>query len=116
VKTTRWKSGVKPGVVYFVRVRTGRQGASLNFRFGSVCLTLKLYGDSGVSSEMPLRIPVERSYYLKSEQTDTFEMGQLTSVGGQITAIDMYHNGKREDWWCIEWIEIQDATTNKTFR
>ncbi|CAF3685921.1 unnamed protein product [Rotaria sp. Silwood1] len=114
-KITTWKSGFKSGIVYFIRVRTGYQGASLNFRFGSVYLLLKLYGDSGVSNEIPLRIPLEQLYYLKCNQTDTFEIGQMISVVGQITSIDIYHNGKKEDFWHINWINIIDVTTNKSF-
>lgn len=111
-----WKSGVKPGIVYLICVRTGDQGASLNFRFGSVCLSLKLYGDSGVSNELPLRIPFEQSFYLQSNQTDTFEIGQMISTVGQISSIDVQHNGKKEDFWCIDWIHIQDLTMNKSFQ
>jgi hypothetical protein len=114
-KTTIWKSGIKSGIVYLIRVRTGHQGASLNFRFGSAYLSLKLYGDSGVSNEICLRIPIEQTYYLKSNQTDTFEIGQMTLVVGQISSIDIYHNGKNEDFWCIDWIDIKDITTNKSF-
>ncbi|CAF3836154.1 unnamed protein product [Rotaria sordida] len=114
-KITTWKSGFKSGIVYFIRVRTGYQGASLNFRFGSVYLSLKLYGDSGVSNEISLRIPLEQLYYLKCNQTDTFEIGQMISVVGQITSIDIYHNGKKEDFWHINWINITDITTNKSF-
>ncbi|CAF3752454.1 unnamed protein product [Rotaria socialis] len=114
-KITTWKSGFKSGIIYIMRVRTGYQGASLNFRFGSVYLSLKLYGDSGVSNEIPLRIPFEQLYYLKCNQTDTFEIGQITSVVGQISSIDIYHNGKREDFWHINWIDIIDITTNKSY-
>jgi hypothetical protein len=115
-KITTWKSGVKTGIIYLIRIRTGHQGASLNFRFGSVYLSLKFYGDSGVSNEIPLRIPFEQSYYLKSNQTDTFEIGQIISVVGQISSIDIHHNGKIEDFWCIDWINIKDITTNKSYQ
>jgi hypothetical protein len=115
-KLTTWKSGVKPGILYLIRIRTGHQGASLNFRYGSVYLSLKLYGDSGVSNELPLRIPFEQSFYLNSNQTDTFEIGQIISTVGQISSIDIYHNGKKEDSWCIEWINIKDLTINKSFQ
>ncbi|CAF1436666.1 unnamed protein product [Rotaria magnacalcarata] len=114
-KITTWKSGFKSGIIYIIRVRTGYQGASLNFRFGSVYLSLKLYGDSGVSNEIPLRIPFEQLYYLKCNQTDTFEIGQIISIVGQISSIDINHNGKREDFWHINWIDIIDITTNKSY-
>ncbi|CAF4466513.1 unnamed protein product, partial [Adineta steineri] len=114
---TTWKSGVKSTIIYLIHIRTGYQGASLNFRFGSVYLYLKFYGDSGVSNEIPLHIPMEQSFYLKSNQTDTFEIGQtMTSVIGQISSIDIYHNGKKEDFWSIDWIQIKDITTNKSFK
>ncbi|CAF3800670.1 unnamed protein product [Adineta steineri] len=115
-KITTWKSGVKSTIIYLIHIRTGYQGASLNFRFGSVYLYLKFYGDSGVSNEIPLHIPMEQSFYLISNQTDTFEIGQMmTSVIGQISSIDIYHNGKKEDFWNIDWINIKDITTNKSF-
>jgi len=115
-KITTWKSGVKSGIIYLIRIRTGQQGASLNFRFGSVYLILKLYGDSGVSNEIPLHIPFEQLYYLNSNQIDTFEIGQNISVVGQISSIDIYHNGKKEDFWWIDWIDIKDITINKSFQ
>ena len=77
---------------------------------------MKLYGDSGVSNELPLRIPSEQSFYLNPNQTDIFEIGQITSTVGQIGSIDIYHNGKKEDLWCIQWINIKDLTTNKSFQ
>lgn len=107
---------MKSGIVYLIRVRTGDQGASLNYRFGSVYLSLKLYGDSGVSNELPLRIPFEQSFYLRSNQTDTFEIGQMISTIGQISSIDLQHNGRNEDFWWIDWIHIKDLTTNKSFQ
>ncbi len=115
-KITTWKSGVKSGIIYLIRIRTGQQGASLNFRFGSVYLILKLYGDSGVSNEIPLHIPFEQLYYLNSNQIDTFEIGQNISVVGQISSIDIYHNGKKDDFWWIDWIDIKDITINKSFQ
>jgi hypothetical protein len=77
---------------------------------------LKLYGDSGVSNELPLHIPFEQSFYLNSNQTDIFEIGQIVSTVGQISSIDIYHNGKKEDSWYIQWINIKDLTTNKSFQ
>lgn len=116
-KLTTWKSGFKSGVIYLIRIRTGTQGASLNFRFGSsVYLSLKLYGDSGVLNEISLQMPAEQLHYLKSNQTDTFEIGQITSSVGQISSIDIHHNGNREDFWHINWIKIIDITTNKVFQ
>ncbi len=75
-----------------------------------------MYGDSGVSNEIPLHIPFEQSFYLKSNQIDTFEIGQIISIVGQISSIDIYHNGKKEDFWYIDWIHIIDVTTNKSFQ
>ncbi len=61
-------------------------------------------------------MPLEQSFYLKSNQIDSFEIGQIISVVGQISSIDIYHNGKKEDFWCIDWINIKDITTNKSFQ
>jgi hypothetical protein len=115
-KVTTWKAGVKSSLVYLIRIRTGQQGASLNFRFGSVVVSLKLYGDSGVSSEIPLHIPLEQSFYLRPNQTDTFEINQMISQLGQISSIDVYHTGKKEDFWDIQWIDITEITMNKSFQ
>jgi hypothetical protein len=38
------------------------------------------------------------------------------STVGQISSIDIFHHGKKEDFWCIEWINIKDITTNKSFQ
>jgi hypothetical protein len=114
---TSWASGVRTGVIYLVRIRTGRKGASLNFRFGSACLSLKLYGDFGISKEIPLRIPMEQFFYLQPNQTDTFEIEQISSMIGQLTFIDLIHNGlQKSDVWCIDWIEIRETNTQKSYR
>ncbi|CAF1154399.1 unnamed protein product [Adineta ricciae] len=114
-KTTTWECGVKSPMVYLISVRTGEQGASLNFRYGSASVSLKLYGDSGVSNEISLHIPGEQSFYLRANQVDTFEINQLASAVGQISSIDLYHNGKKEDFWNIQWINIKDIMMNKSF-
>ena len=114
-KTTTWKCGIKSPMVYLISIRTGEQGASLNFRYGSASVSLKLYGDSGVSNEILLHIPGEQSFYLKANQIDTFEINQLASAVGQISSIDLYHNGKKEDFWNIQWINIKDVMMNKSF-
>ncbi|UJR31343.1 hypothetical protein I4U23_018839 [Adineta vaga] len=107
-KMTTWKSGVKSPMIYFICIRTGLQGASLNFRFGSAHASLKLYGDSGVSNEIPLHIPSEQSFYLRANQIDTFEINEMISIVGQISSIDLYHNGQKEDFWDIQWMNIKD--------
>lgn len=113
----RWKPGVKSGVAYLIHIRTGDKGASLNFRFGSACLTLKLYGDSGISNEILLNIPMEQTFYLQPNQTDTFEINSISTIIGQINSIDLYHNGSnKQDSWCIDWMDIKDITTNKSYR
>jgi len=99
-----------------IQIRTSEQGASLNFRFGSAYISLKLYGDTGVSPELVLHIPCEQIFYLNSNQIDTFEINQIVSNVGQIGSIDIFHNGKKEDYWCIDWINIKDITTNKLFQ
>ena len=105
------------GIAYLIHIRTGDKGASLNFRFGSACLTLKLYGDSGISNEILLNIPMEQTFYLKPNQTDTFEINSISTIIGQINSIDLYHNGShKQDSWCIDWMEIKDITTNKSYR
>lgn len=114
---TSWKSGVRLGVIYLIRIRTSRQGASLNFRFGSAHLSLKFYGDFGVSKEIALRIPMEQFFYLQPNQTDTFEIEQTLPMIGQLTFIDLFHNGlQKGDFWCIQWIEIREANTHKSYR
>jgi hypothetical protein len=40
----------------------------------------------------------------------------MISVVGQISSIDIYHNGKKEDFWYIDWIDIKDLTINKSFQ
>ena len=111
-----WKSGFKFGVVYLIHIRTGHHGASLNFRYGSVYILLKLYGDSGISNEIPIHIPLEQLFYLKCNQIDTFEIDQVISTVGHISSIDVFHNGEKEDFWHIDWINVIDAATNKSFQ
>ena len=116
-RTTRWKAGVKPGIAYLIHIRTGDKGASLNFRFGSACLTLKLYGDLGISHELLLPFPMEQTFYLQPNQTDTFEISSVSTIVGHINSIDLYHNGShKQDSWCIDWLEIKDIAMNKSYR
>jgi hypothetical protein len=112
-----WPVGIQTGIAYRIQVRTGLQGASLNFRLGSTYLCIKLYGDSGVSNELVLRTPIEQTFYLRSNQIDTFDIRQDTCTIGQIRSIDIYHNGRqRDDMWSIDWLDITDITTNKSYQ